>query len=172
MKEYKVMDAYEEKTLTVTPVGSIYVDGGCDLTASITDCNGSEIAYEDFDECGNGSDVTEWARENGFAMTDRCADFAERVIESALCYGEYKTVDSAVSHILANSPQFQHAQFIDANGDSHEYDAAVNLMDGELREQLHSQMGPCTVQDFIETYARFHEQKHGEPFAPFVGGAW
>lgn len=171
MKKYEVMDAYEEKTLTVIAVGSVYVDGGCDLTATIADCDGKEIAYTEFDECGSGIDVTEWARENGFAMTDRCADFAERVIESALCYGE-DTVEGAVSHIIATFPDFGKAQFIDEKGKSCEYDAAVSKMDGELREQLISKIGPCTVQYFIETYAKAHEQKHGEGFAPFVGGEW
>lgn len=63
-------------------------------------------------------------------------------------------------------------KFIDANGESQDYEAAVNLMDDDLREEVHADLAPCTDQQFIEEYARRHEQRFGEPFAPFAGGEW
>lgn len=63
-------------------------------------------------------------------------------------------------------------KFTDANGDSRDYDAAVNLMDDDLREEVHADLAPCADQRFIEEYAKRHEQRFGEPFAPFAGGEW
>lgn len=168
---YEVMDVFERSTLSVESVGSRYVDGVIDLHCAIIDEDGREVAHKEFDECTSGFDVTYWARSNEFAMTDRAADFAERVIESALCYGE-DAVDGAVSHILATFPVFAYPQFIDANGDSFDYETAVNLMDDDLREETNADLAPCSDQRFIEEYARRHEQRFGEPFTPFAGGKW
>lgn len=170
-QEYKVMDVYETNALTVVPVGEVYVDGGRDLACTITDCKGNEIAYKEFDECVSGIDVTEWARGNGFKMTDRCADFAEETIYRAFCIEE-GTLSDVVSHLVSTFPEYERAQFIDAKGKSREYGDAVKQMDKELRKELISKIGPCYPQDFIEHYAKFHEERFGEPFAPFAGGAW
>lgn len=63
-------------------------------------------------------------------------------------------------------------KFKDANGNIQDYDAAVNLMDDELREEIHAELAPCTNQEFIEEYARRHKEKYNEDFAPWVGGSW
>ena len=63
-------------------------------------------------------------------------------------------------------------KFQDAKGNIQDYDAAVNLMDDELREEIHAELAPCTNQEFIEEYARRHKEKYGEDFAPWVGGSW
>ena len=60
----------------------------------------------------------------------------------------------------------------DINGSEVDYDAAVNLMDDEIREALHAEMAPCKPQDFFVAYAKAHEDKHGEQFAPYCGTAW
>ena len=65
-----------------------------------------------------------------------------------------------------------HPFFVDAFGNVHDYDAAVNLMDEELREELHRTMSHSTPQEFIERYAEKHREKFGEGFAPYEGGAW
>lgn len=44
------------------------------------------------------------------------------------------------------------------------YNAAVNLMDDDLREELHSTMAPCTDEEFLEAYMEAHEAKYGEEF--------
>ena len=53
-----------------------------------------------------------------------------------------------------------------------DFDAAVMGMDDELREEIHMDMAPCTAQAFFEEYARRHEERFGEDFIPWVGGAW
>ena len=45
------------------------------------------------------------------------------------------------------------------------YDAAVELMDDDLREQLHREMAPCTNQEFYDAYVKAHAAKYnGEKF--------
>ena len=44
------------------------------------------------------------------------------------------------------------------------YEAAVNLMDDKIREELHNEMAPCTDLEFLEAYMKRHEEKYGEEF--------
>lgn len=44
------------------------------------------------------------------------------------------------------------------------WDAIVELMDDELREQVHDELAPCTEEEFFARYCELHEQKYGEPF--------
>ena len=44
------------------------------------------------------------------------------------------------------------------------YSAAVNMMDDEIREELHTEMAPCTELEFLEAYMKRHEEKYGEEF--------
>ena len=50
------------------------------------------------------------------------------------------------------------------NGEMVDFDAAVNLMDDEIREAVHADLAPCTDQEFINEYAKRHEAKYGEAF--------
>lgn len=59
----------------------------------------------------------------------------------------------------------------DVNGKAIDFEAAVNLMDDGIREELHAE-GIDDPQEFLERYAEAHEQAFGEGFAPYVGGAW
>ena len=45
------------------------------------------------------------------------------------------------------------------------FDAAVNLMDDDLREELHQKLAPCSEQDFFSAYEAAHEEKFGEEWA-------
>ena len=45
------------------------------------------------------------------------------------------------------------------------YDAAVNMMDDELREEIHRELAPCTDEEFLTEYCKRHEEKFGEEFA-------
>ena len=57
-------------------------------------------------------------------------------------------------------------------GNEINYEAAVQLMDDELREELHLE-GIDDQQEFIERYVEMHAEKFdGEEFAPYYGGAW
>ena len=44
------------------------------------------------------------------------------------------------------------------------YDAAVMLMDDEIRDTLHSEIAPCSDVEFLEAYMEAHEKKYGIPF--------
>ena len=44
------------------------------------------------------------------------------------------------------------------------YEAAVNLMDDELRELLHANLAPCSEQEFFDAYLDAHCVKYGEEF--------
>lgn len=44
------------------------------------------------------------------------------------------------------------------------YKAAEALMDDEIREELHSEMAPCTDEEFLEAYMERHAEKYGEDF--------
>ena len=50
------------------------------------------------------------------------------------------------------------------NGNLVDFDAAVNMMDDEIREKLHNELAPCTDQEFMDAYAEAHEAKYGERF--------
>ena len=44
------------------------------------------------------------------------------------------------------------------------YEAAVALMDDEIREQVHADLAPCTDLEFLEEYMKRHEEKYGIAF--------
>jgi hypothetical protein len=48
--------------------------------------------------------------------------------------------------------------------DLEHYDAAVALMDDELREELHRELAPCTKEEFLRAYEQRHLEKFGEEF--------
>ena len=50
------------------------------------------------------------------------------------------------------------------NGEMVDFDAAVNLMDDEIREAVHADIAPCTDQEFMDEYVKRHEAKYGETF--------
>ena len=45
-----------------------------------------------------------------------------------------------------------------------DFEAAAQLMDDEVREKVHSDLAPCSEQEFADAYCREHAQKFGEPF--------
>lgn len=44
------------------------------------------------------------------------------------------------------------------------FDYAVELMDDDLREQVHAELAPCTDEEFFARYCELHEQKYGNSF--------
>jgi hypothetical protein len=40
------------------------------------------------------------------------------------------------------------------SGKAYNFDALVNLMDDTIREQLHSEIAPCSNQEFINAYVK------------------
>lgn len=47
-----------------------------------------------------------------------------------------------------------------------DYDAAVNFMDDDIREELHMDIAPCTEQEFFDAYCERHLERFGEVFEP------
>ena len=52
-----------------------------------------------------------------------------------------------------------------ANGQMVDYDGAVQLMDDEIREDLHSKASAWTEQEFMDAYCKAHLEKYGEEFS-------
>ena len=51
------------------------------------------------------------------------------------------------------------------NGYEVSFDACVNMMDDEIREDLHAKMAPCSDQEFLDAYVEAHAAKYdGEEF--------
>ena len=53
---------------------------------------------------------------------------------------------------------------VNVNGTEVSMDAAVMLMDDEIREAIHSDIAPCTEQEFVDEYCKRHFEKYGEDF--------
>lgn len=51
---------------------------------------------------------------------------------------------------------------INMNGTEINYEAAVQLMDDEIREELHRELAPCEDQEFFTAYEKAHAKKFGE----------
>ena len=50
------------------------------------------------------------------------------------------------------------------NGKEFDADAVINLMDDDLREEIHATFAGETEQEFIDAYAAAHAVKFGEEF--------
>lgn len=49
-------------------------------------------------------------------------------------------------------------------GYSVDFNVCVQLMDDEIREKLHREIGGCTEQEFLDAYCEEHAEKYGEEF--------
>jgi hypothetical protein len=45
-----------------------------------------------------------------------------------------------------------------------DFDCAVSVMDDDVREDVHSDLAPCTEQEFMDDYCKRHEAKFGTMF--------
>lgn len=62
---------------------------------------------------------------------------------------------------IENSRFYDEAKEIIDNGN---YDAAVNLMDDDIREELHRELAPCTDIEFLVAYFEAHYERFGDVF--------
>ena len=53
---------------------------------------------------------------------------------------------------------------VDWDGREVDFDAAVALMDDDIREELHAELSPCSVQRFFNAYLEQHYADFGEEF--------
>ena len=44
------------------------------------------------------------------------------------------------------------------------YNMAVELMDDDIREEIHRELAPCSDLEFLEVYMERHLEKYGEEF--------
>lgn len=75
----------------------------------------------------------------------------------AVCNGESYGVEACVTVAYV----YEHTVML--NGQPCHFDAAVNLMDDELREKLHAE-GIEDAQVFLDAYCKLHAEKYGEQF--------
>lgn len=45
-----------------------------------------------------------------------------------------------------------------------DFDAAGALMDDNIREEVHTELAPCTPQAFFDRYCQLHAERYGEPW--------
>ncbi len=68
-------------------------------------------------------------------------------------------------YLNSDRTEFIDAYVQDEDGRTVDYAAAVELMDDDLREQLHREMAPCSNQAFYAAYVKAHAEKYnGEKF--------
>jgi hypothetical protein len=72
----------------------------------------------------------------------------------------------AVKLYLEKDQKMKYSKVINEYGKEIDFDAAVNIMDDDLREQLNNELAPCTNQKFFEAYAKAHLEKFDEEFEP------
>ena len=53
---------------------------------------------------------------------------------------------------------------VQVNNHMVDFDAVIQLMDDEIREEIHQELAPCTKQEFVDAYVQRHREKFGEEF--------
>jgi hypothetical protein len=76
---------------------------------------------------------------------------------------DYELTDDETEEILEGLKEIE-AEYITYNGSEYKLDDITNLMDDEIREDLHSEYAPCEAQFFFEKYVEAHEAKFNEEF--------
>lgn len=80
------------------------------------------------------------------------------IVELALYY-----IDNEASS-ASKKTEVKKMEVINRDGHEINFEAAVSLMDDELREELNRELAPCTEQEFFEAYEKAHAEKFGEEF--------
>lgn len=173
MKNYKIKPEY------------LYMWGDMDEDYIVTEKELNELAREWDKEVTDllgqlvEADMRVFARDNGTyaIMTDD--DMTEiraaKGLRNVLCCDPEALIETEELVEYDGDPNgivWDEQSVYDENGNPVNFDAAVQLMDDEIREELHNEIAPCTNQKFLSEYAKLHEQKYGEGFAPYVGGNW
>ena len=62
---------------------------------------------------------------------------------------------------------------INRYGKEVDFEAAMNIMDDGLRNELHMDLAPCGEQEFYNAYCKTHADRFGEEFEPDkINGQW
>lgn len=86
----------------------------------------------------------------------------EELLQEAKDEAERAGLD--ISHGTLEIYEEEEIKMVKVNNRMIDFDAAVNLMDDEIREELHQELAPCTHQEFIDAYAKRHRERFGEEF--------
>ena len=100
----------------------------------------------------------------GFRLSKQAEQHLDRIVTLT---GMNKTaaVELAVaqlSQLLTGAGMSNEQNVINQYGKELNFDSAVNLMDDDIREQIHNDMTPCTNQVFFDAYVKAHAKKFGE----------
>lgn len=69
---------------------------------------------------------------------------------------------SAECEVYVDIEEDERVTVINAAGREIDFEAAVQMMDDEIRERLHAELAPCTEQEFFTVYEAAHLAKFGE----------
>ena len=116
--------------------------------------------------------VREYFENGGFSIPADSADDAARLIRDLLGGGSAGSIDDVDDEAFVAACRWDCggdsvAPATDCHGMPVDFEAAVQLMDDGLREEVHAIMAPCSQGDFLDVYAAAHELRFGEPFAPY-----
>lgn len=81
----------------------------------------------------------------------------------------YDYIDDAINFAKNNAENYEiidveteEILVVNASGQLIHYNAAVNMMDDDLRNELAVELAPCTDQKFFEAYEKAHQEKFDE----------
>ena len=96
----------------------------------------------------------------GKDLNEYCVEIYNATNEGEFIDGsDYDSAENFLKNDHESTVKNDHGVFI-------AYEVAVNFMDDEIRERLHSELAPCTDQTFFNAYAKAHEEKFGEVWEP------
>lgn len=95
---------------------------------------------------------------------DRSDNVAMSMEEISKVFNDFKNESKWMSKLETVDEYIDH-QIREGLFGEYDFDALVNLMDDELREQVHSEIAPCTDEEFWNRYHELHVKKFGEEFA-------
>lgn len=93
-------------------------------------------------------------------ISDASKDKLDRLADR---YGTQTTViEIAIDRMYREEIPMTYPRVQNRHGDDMDYEAAVQMMDDDLREALHEELVPTTPQRFFDAYAQTHREKFGE----------
>lgn len=127
---------------------------------------------EDFEEIDYAGDITDAMEDAGIELGYAQRHFVGMVIEEAMIT-EGMSLGECLEDQAAWEAELPDNPVADYWGKAVDFDAAAQYMDGDLREDLHNRLAPCSNQKFFEAYAAAHADKFGgEEWAPYYNGEW
>lgn len=106
-----------------------------------------------------GYDAIEYAEQHGLRLSMYNSPIEDA--RDGLTVDEAREIareDAGLIYLVVEHPRVMlHERSVD-------YGAAEMMMDDDLREEVHSDLAPCTEQEFMDEYARRHAERFGSEF--------